>query len=81
MAHLSFDLMVALGSAGALLALWYFGVLVRRRRLPDSLWFYRLAAAAGIGSYVAVEAGWVTTEVGRQPWIVNGVMRVSGKVR
>src|SRR5437763_3558832 len=80
MAHLSFDLMVALGSAGALLALWYFGVLVRRRRLPDSLWFYRLAAAAGIGSYVAVEAGWATTGVGRQPWIVNGVMRVSEAV-
>ncbi|HEX6347870.1 MAG TPA: cytochrome ubiquinol oxidase subunit I [Candidatus Dormibacteraeota bacterium] len=78
--HLSFDLMVGLGSAGALLALWYFAVLLRRRRLPDSTWFYRFAALAGLGSYICVEAGWVTTEVGRQPWIVYGAMRVSDAV-
>lgn len=78
--HLSFDLMVGLGSAGALLALWYFAVLLRRRRLPESTWFYRLAALAGLGSYICVEAGWVTTEVGRQPWIVYGAMRVSDAV-
>ena len=55
-------------------------VLFRRRRLPESVWFYRAAALAGIGCYVAVEAGWVTTEVGRQPWIVYGVMRVADAV-
>src|SRR2546430_14976967 len=38
------------------------------------------SALAGIGSYLAVESGWVTTEVGRQPWIVYGVMRVSDAV-
>src|SRR5207245_8241184 len=74
--HLAFDAMVGLGTAGVLLAAWYFWVLVRRRRLPDSAWFYRLAALAGVGCYAAVEAGWVTTEVGRQPWIVYGLMRV-----
>jgi cytochrome d ubiquinol oxidase subunit I len=78
--HLAFDVMVGLGSAGALLAAWYFWVLLRKRRLPDSLWFYRLAGLAGIGCYVAVEAGWVTTEVGRQPWIVYGLMRVADAV-
>jgi len=79
-AHLAFDLMVGLGSAGALVALWHLWALARRRRPPDSVWFYRLAALAGVGSYVAVEAGWVTTEVGRQPWIVYGLMRVSDAV-
>ncbi len=78
--HLAFDLMVGLGSAGGALAAWYFLVLLRRRDLPRSRWFYRVAALAGAGSYVAVESGWVTTEVGRQPWIVFGVMRVADAV-
>ena len=78
--HLAFDLMVGLGTIGAALSLWYFWVLAWRRRLPDSVLFWRLAALAGVGSYVAVEAGWVTTEVGRQPWIVYGVMRVADAV-
>ena len=80
LAHLAFDTMVGLGTAGAGLAAWYFLVLLRRRRLPESVWFYRAAALAGIGCYVAVEVGWVTTEVGRQPWIVYGVMRVADAV-
>lgn len=80
MTHLAFDLMVGLGTIGALLSLWYLWVLVFRRRLPTSIWFWRLAALAGLGSYIAVEAGWVTTEVGRQPWIVYDVMRVSDAV-
>jgi len=79
-AHLAFDLMVGLGTVGAALSAWYIWILARRRKLPDSVLFYRLAALAGIGSYLAVESGWVTTEVGRQPWIVYGVMRVSDAV-
>jgi cytochrome d ubiquinol oxidase subunit I len=79
-AHLAFDAMVGLGMAGAALAAWYVWIVLRRRRLPDSVWFYRLAALAGAGCYLAVEAGWVTTEVGRQPWIVYGLMRVSDAV-
>ncbi len=79
-AHLAFDLMVGLGTVGAAVSAWYLWILARRRRPPDSVLFYRLAALAGIGSYLAVESGWVTTEVGRQPWIVYGVMRVSDAV-
>jgi cytochrome bd ubiquinol oxidase subunit I len=75
--HLAFDVMVGLGTAGAALAAWYFATVLRRRRLPESVWFYRMAAAAGAGCYVAVETGWITTEVGRQPWIVYGLMRVA----
>lgn len=78
--HLAFDLMVGLGSAAAALAAWYFLALLLRRELPRSRWFYRGAALAGVGAYVAVESGWVTTEVGRQPWIVYGTMRVTDAV-
>ena len=78
--HLAFDTMVGLGSVGAALSVWYLWVIWRRRRLPDSRWFYRLAALAGVGAYVCVEAGWITTEVGRQPWIVYDTMRVSEAV-
>lgn len=80
MTHLSFDLMVGLGTAGVALTAWYFFVLLRHRRLPHNIWFYRLAALAGVGAYLTVEAGWVTTEVGRQPWIVYGAMRVADAV-
>jgi cytochrome d ubiquinol oxidase subunit I len=78
--HLAFDVMVGLGTVGAALAIWYFWVLARRRSLPGSVWFYRLAALAGAGCYIAVETGWITTEVGRQPWIVYGLMRVADAV-
>lgn len=80
MTHLAFDAMVGLGGIGFLLAAWYFVVLWRRRTLPESVWFWRLASAAGVGCYLAVEAGWITTEVGRQPWIVYNLMRVSDAV-
>jgi cytochrome d ubiquinol oxidase subunit I len=76
MVHLSFDLMVGLGSIALLLALWYGWAWLRHRDLPRSRWFFVAAALAGPGAYVAVECGWITTEVGRQPWIVYGLMRV-----
>jgi cytochrome d ubiquinol oxidase subunit I len=78
--HLAFDVMVGLGSAGAALAAWYFLVLLFRRDLPQSRWFYRASALAGVGAYAGVESGWATTEVGRQPWIAYGTMRVSEAV-
>ncbi len=49
--------------------------MLRRRRLPRSLWFYRAVMAAGPLALVALIAGWITTEVGRQPWIVYEMMR------
>jgi cytochrome d ubiquinol oxidase subunit I len=78
--HLAFDLMVALGSVACLLTLWYVLAWIRYRDLPRSRWFFRAAALAGVGSYLGIEAGWVTTEVGRQPWIVYNLMRVSDAV-
>jgi cytochrome d ubiquinol oxidase subunit I len=79
-AHWAFDTMVGIGSLFVLLALWYALVWLRHRRLPASAWFYRGAAVAGVLSGVAVECGWITTEVGRQPWIVYQNMRVAQAV-
>ena len=55
-------------------------VRVRRRRLPRWRWFYFGLAAAGPLSVVALICGWITTEVGRQPWVVYRVMRTSESV-
>jgi cytochrome d ubiquinol oxidase subunit I len=76
----AFQTMVGIGTLLALLGVVFLIVRVRRRRLPSSAWFYRAVAAAGPLSVVALIAGWVTTEVGRQPWVVYGVMRTSQAV-
>jgi cytochrome bd ubiquinol oxidase subunit I len=51
-----------------------------RRRLFDSPWFLGLCMAMGPLGFVAVLAGWTTTEVGRQPWTVYGVLRTVDSV-
>jgi cytochrome d ubiquinol oxidase subunit I len=76
----SFQIMVGIGTLLALLGVVFVAVRIRRRRLPRSRWFYRAVVAAGPAALVAVIAGWVTTEVGRQPWVVYGVMRTSQAV-
>ncbi|MGV9774856.1 cytochrome ubiquinol oxidase subunit I [Streptosporangium sp. NPDC003464] len=73
--HLAFDTMVGIGFFLLLLSVWYATAWWRRRDLPRSRWFLRLAAVSGVAAVVAVEAGWVVTEVGRQPWTVYGKLR------
>ncbi len=72
--------MVGIGTALLALAAWFAFVWWRRRRLPESKWFLRAAALAGVASVVALESGWIVTEVGRQPWIVRGFMRTEEAV-
>jgi cytochrome bd ubiquinol oxidase subunit I len=74
--HLAWDVMVGLGTFLFLLSLWYFACWVFKKRMPRSKLFLWFAAAAGVLSVIAMEAGWVVTEVGRQPWIVRNYMRV-----
>jgi cytochrome d ubiquinol oxidase subunit I len=74
--HLAWDVMVGLGTFLFLLSLWYFASWVFKRRMPKSKLFLWIAAAAGVLSVVTLEAGWVVTEVGRQPWIVRNYMKV-----
>jgi cytochrome d ubiquinol oxidase subunit I len=78
--HFAFDIMATIGSVLILLALWYAWIWWRHRDLPLNRWFFRVAAIAGAACLVTVECGWVTTEVGRQPWIVYNNMRVSEAV-
>jgi cytochrome bd ubiquinol oxidase subunit I len=78
--RVAFQTMVAIGSGLALLGAVFFLTWMRRHRLPRSVWFYRAVMAAGPLAFVALIAGWVTTEVGRQPWIVYGVMRTEQAV-
>ena len=74
--HWSWDVMVGLGTALFLLSLWFGLTWWRRRDLPQSRLFLRLASSAGVLSIIAMEAGWIVSEVGRQPWIVYSFMRV-----
>jgi cytochrome bd ubiquinol oxidase subunit I len=76
----AFQTMVGIGTGLALLALVYVGTWLRHRRLPRSPWFYRALVAAGPLSLVALVSGWITTEVGRQPWVVYKVMRTDEAV-
>ena len=68
--------MVGLGTLLFLLSLWYGAYWLFRRRLPKSRGSCALAAVAGVLAVVTMEAGWVVTEVGRQPWIVYNHMKV-----
>jgi len=78
--RLSFQTMVGIGTLLALLGVVFVSVRIRSRRLPESRWFYRALVAAGPLSVVALIAGWVTTEVGRQPWVVYRVMPTADAV-
>lgn len=78
--HIAFQIMVGAGSALiglALLAAW---LAWRRRTIPTSPWFLKLCVLAAPLGMIAVEAGWTVTEVGRQPWIIRGVMRTAEAV-
>ena len=70
--HLAFDVMVGIGFALLLLAAWWALTWWRRREMPRSRLFLLLTAVSGLLAIVALESGWVVTEVGRQPWTVVG---------
>jgi cytochrome d ubiquinol oxidase subunit I len=78
--RIAFQTMVGIGTALAALGAVFLVVRVRRKRLPESPWFYRAVTLAGPASLVALICGWVTTEVGRQPWVVYRVMRTEDAV-
>lgn len=72
----SFRIMVAMGMAMLAIGLW--SLLARwRGRLYDWRTLHRAALLMGPSGFVAVLAGWITTEVGRQPWVIHGLLRTS----
>jgi cytochrome bd ubiquinol oxidase subunit I len=78
--HFWFQLMVAAGTAMALVAIWGAWQQWRSKSLASSravLWAITLAGPLGL---IAIEAGWFVTELGRQPWIIQGVMRTADAV-
>ncbi|MCP2165560.1 cytochrome ubiquinol oxidase subunit I [Goodfellowiella coeruleoviolacea] len=79
--HWAFQVMVVIGFGLLLLGLWLLLAWWRRHREPPrSRLFWYACVLAGIAAPVAVEAGWITTEVGRQPWIVWGHLRTADAV-
>lgn len=73
--HYAFQIMVGLGTVMMMISLIYFFILWRRKTILNTKWLLKLFVFAIPLGYIALEAGWVVTEVGRQPWIINGIMR------
>jgi len=78
--HWAFQIMVGIGTMLAVLGVVYLAIWIWKKRLPESIWFYRALVVAGPLAVVALISGWVVTEVGRQPWVVYGVMRTDAAV-
>ena len=80
MLHWAFDTMVGICTALIALGLWLGFVWWRRREMPRTRWFLRAVAVSGVAAVVALECGWIVTEVGRQPWIVYNILRTEDAV-
>ena len=78
--RIAFQAMVGIGTLLAALSVVHLTTWVRRRSLVGGRWFWWAVVAAGPLSVVALLAGWVATEVGRQPWVVYGSMRTEDAV-
>jgi cytochrome d ubiquinol oxidase subunit I len=78
--HLGFQIMVALGTAMALVSAWAAITVMRKHRLVEQRLLLRALAIAAPFGFIATEAGWTVTEVGRQPWVVQGVLRTADAV-
>ena len=78
--HVAFQVMVALGTYMAAVSLWAAWLAWRKRELAHERWLLRALVLAAPMGFIAIEAGWTVTEVGRQPWIIYGVMRTAEAV-
>jgi cytochrome d ubiquinol oxidase subunit I len=72
--HLAFEVMVGIGLALLGLSLWFAVTWWRHRRVPTSRWFLGCTVLSGVLALLALEAGWVVTEVGRQSWTIVGFL-------
>jgi len=78
--HLAFDIMVGCGMLMMLTGLLGGWLAIRKKTPCDQRWFLWLTMLCGPLGFVAIETGWTVTEVGRQPWIIYGIMRTADAV-
>jgi cytochrome bd ubiquinol oxidase subunit I len=78
--HAAFQIMVGLGTYLALVSLWAGWVALKRRDIIGNRRLLQAVALGGPMGFIAIEAGWTVTEVGRQPWIIYGVLRTASAV-
>ena len=78
--HVAFQVMVGLGSYLALVSAVALWLMWRRHDLPRHRWLLRALVLAAPMGFICTEAGWIVTEVGRQPWIIHGLMRTADAV-
>lgn len=78
--HPAFQIMVACGMTMMGVALWGGFLAWRKKAIPDGRLFLRAVLLASPLGMIAIETGWVVTEVGRQPWIIQGILRTSDAV-
>lgn len=82
--HLAFQVMVGIGFAALGLTAWHWASWWRARRRGEPFapgpWLLRAIVLATPAGFIAIEAGWIVTEVGRQPWIIWGIMRTEEAV-
>ena len=78
--HISFQLMVMIGFFLAFVSLLYLLFTIKWRHILIKKWWLGVIAFCTPLGFLAVEAGWTVTEVGRQPWIIYGVMRTKDAV-
>jgi cytochrome d ubiquinol oxidase subunit I len=76
--HIAFQIMVACGFALIGVGLWFW--FIRRRRRAEPVWLLRVVLLAAPLGFIALEAGWIVSEVGRQPWVIYNVMRTADGV-
>ena len=78
--HVAFQVMVGLGTLMALVCAWAAFVVIRGRAIAGSRPLLAALAVLTPAGFIATEAGWTVTEVGRQPWIISGVLRTADAV-
>jgi cytochrome d ubiquinol oxidase subunit I len=78
--HYAFQVMVGLGTLLAVIGILYLIAIIKKRSWLQSRWLLMLFVISVPLGYIAIEAGWTVTEVGRQPWIIHGIMRTEDAV-
>ena len=78
--HVAFQVMVGLGMLMALISACCLWFLIRKKEIVERRWLLKALVIAAPMGFIATEAGWVVTEVGRQPWIIQGIMKTADAV-